>query len=44
MNGIAVDSPEQSAKLMREVTSAAGITATVNRQGQDITVEFEIEE
>ncbi len=44
MNGIAVDSPEQSAKLMREFSNAKGITATVNRQGQDVTVEFEIGE
>ena len=43
MNGIPVDSPEQSAKLMREFTSAEGITATVNRQGRDITVEFEMD-
>jgi general secretion pathway protein C len=44
MNGIAVDSPEESAKLMREFTSAGAITATVDRQGQDVTVEFEIDQ
>jgi general secretion pathway protein C len=42
MNGIAVDSPEQSAKLMKEFTSAKAISATVNRGGQDVTVEFEV--
>jgi type II secretion system protein C len=44
MNGIAVDSPEQSAKLMKEFTSAKAISATVNRGGQDVTVEFEVNE
>ena len=44
MNGIAVDSPEQSAKLMKEFTSTKAISATVNRRGQDVTVEFEVNE
>lgn len=44
MNGIPVDSPEQSAKLMKEFSSARSISATVNRGGQDVTLQFEIDE
>ena len=44
MNGIAVDSPEQSAKLMTEFITARSINATVNRKGRDVTVEFEVNE
>jgi general secretion pathway protein C len=44
MNGIPVDSPEQSAKLMKEFSSARSISATVNREGRDVTVQFDINE
>jgi type II secretion system protein C len=44
MNEIAVDSPEQTAKLMREFTTATAIRATVDRGGEDVTVEFKINE
>ncbi|HEY5657567.1 MAG TPA: PDZ domain-containing protein, partial [Myxococcota bacterium] len=44
LNGISVDSPEQSAQLIKEFTSAKSISATVDRDGQDVTVEFEINE
>jgi general secretion pathway protein C len=44
MNGIPVDSPEQSAKLMKEFSSARSISATVNRRGQDVTLQFEVDE
>jgi len=44
VNGISVDSPEQSAMLMNEFASAKAISATVNRDGHEVTVEFEIDE
>lgn len=44
MNGIPVDSPEQSAKLMKEFSSARSISARVNRRGQDVTLQFEVDE
>jgi general secretion pathway protein C len=44
MNGIPVDSPEQSAKLMKEFSSARSISATVDRDGSEVTVEFDINE
>jgi type II secretion system protein C len=44
MNGIAVDSPEQSAKILKEFTTARGISATVNRKGRDVTVQFDVNE
>jgi general secretion pathway protein C len=44
MNGIAVDSPEQSAKILKEFTTARGIRATVNRRGRNVTVEFDVNE
>lgn len=44
MNGIPVDSPEQSAKLMKEFSSARSISATVNRGGQEVTLQFEVDE
>jgi general secretion pathway protein C len=44
INGTPIDSPDQSAMLIKEFTSANVINATVERGGQRLTLEFEIPE
>ncbi|MDH5567258.1 MAG: hypothetical protein OEY15_11390 [Myxococcales bacterium] len=41
INGLSVDSPEQSALFVKELSEAEQIRATVERGGQRVTVEFE---
>jgi type II secretion system protein C len=44
VNGEIIDSPEQSAKFMRELSEADEIEATVDRDGQRVTIPFVINE
>jgi len=41
INGVTVDSPEQSALLIKELTEAPLIRAVVDRDGESVSVEFE---
>lgn len=43
VNGEVIDSPEQSAKFMRELSEADEIQATVDRDGQSITMTIEMD-